>query len=144
MKSIKKIIIGSKVFFDCYDDYTSKDIDEIHIMDSFKLKGTNVVNLKDKDKDIFFFRNMTKEEFIKDTLESNVPMRAGKFLVPEFVSYINLTIQDLKQFENLFSIIDEKHMYEKIIYDSYIENNDFYLTNFQRDKAYSIYKKTRK
>ena len=39
--------------------------------------------------------------------------------------------------------MDNNHAYEKIIYDSYIENNDFYLTESQLNRAYKEYKKYR-
>lgn len=70
-------------------------------------------------------------------------MIVGKFLIAEFNKEIRFTIDDLKKFEQIFDKMDEKHMYEKIIYDSYIENGDFYLTDLQRDKAYKEYKKYR-
>ena len=43
----------------------------------------------------------------------------------------------------IFENMDSKHTYEKIIADAYIENNDFFLTDEQRDLAYAEYKKTR-
>ena len=43
----------------------------------------------------------------------------------------------------LFDSIDEKHTYEKIIAESYIENNGFFLTKEQRDRAYDDYKRAR-
>ena len=54
-----------------------------------------------------------------------------------------ITLEDLKPFEEIFNNMDEKHQYEKIIYDAYVTNNDFTLTKEQRDKAYESYKQTR-
>ena len=34
----------------------------------------------------------------------------------------------------------EKHLYEKVIYDAYIENGCWVLTAEQREEAYRIYK----
>ena len=143
MKTIKKFDIGSRVFFNNFDDYVTKDIDELHIMDSWIVKGTNVLNLNDNGLDIFYFKNMSKEEFINDTLQCETSMRVGKFLVPEFVEYINFTIDDLKKLEIQFNKIDDKHKYEKIIYDAYIKNNEFKLTEEQLKAAYKEYKKYR-
>lgn len=143
MKPIKQFIIGSKYFFDTYSDYVAKDIDELCIMDTFSPKETNVLNMKIKGKDVFFYRNMNKNGFIKDTIESNVPMRVGKFLIPEFCEFIGFTVDDLKTFDAIFNKMDDKHKYEKIIYESYLENNDFTLTDEQRLKAYNEYKKGR-
>lgn len=144
MKPIKQFIIGSTYFFNIYSDYQCKDIDELCIMDSFPLKiKTNVLNMKKNNKDVFFYRNMDKDGFINDTLESNVSMRVGKFLIPEFCEFIGFTIDDLKTFNDIFNKIDDKHKYEKLIYDSYVQNGDFVLTDEQRLKAYEEYKKAR-
>ena len=80
MRPIITFIIGSSVFFKDYSDYKSHDIDKLCIMDTFPIKGTNVLNLKKNGEDVFFYRNMNKSEFIKDTLESNVSMRVGKWI----------------------------------------------------------------
>ena len=140
MKSIKQFKIGSSVFFNSFDDFCSSDNDELHIMDSFITSKTNVLNLKSEDKDIFFYRNMSKDEFIIDAIESNVPMRVGKFLVPEFCEYIGFTIQDYEQLEDMFNNLDTKHRYEKSIRDAYIQNNAFILTDEQRLSIYEEYK----
>ena len=143
MIPIKTFIIGSFVFFKDYSDYKSHDIDKLCIMDTFPIKGTNVLNLKKDGEDVFFYKNMSKHEFIEDALKSNVSMRVGKFLVPEFAKYLGLTIDDLKLLEPLIKSIDEKHEYEQIIYNAYIKNGDFYLTDEQREDAYELYKKLR-
>ena len=143
MKPIKEFTIGSSVFFSDFPDYKSHDVDKLCIMDRFIPKNTNVLNLKLNGKDVFFFRNMSKEEFIKDTLDSGVPMRVGKFLVPEFADYLGFTIEDLKQIGFLFDRLDNKHEYEKIIYSFYLDNNKFYLTSEQKNIAYKSYKEQR-
>ena len=142
MKPIKTFKIGSSYFFGCFDDYIVKDLDEINIMDEFLVKPNSLV-LRKGDRDVFFYRNMDKEGFIEDTLSSCVPVRAGKFLVREFADYIGFTIEDLKKLKEVFDRIDDKHTYEKVIYDAYMENNGFYLTEGQLDSAYAEYKRKR-
>ena len=71
-------------------------------------------------------------------------MKLGKYICPEFIEYIDLTINDLKKFDKLFDKVDDRHKYQKIIYDSYIQNNSFYMTNDQLRLAYEEYKKYRK
>lgn len=93
--------------------------------------------------DVFFYRNMSKEGFIKDTIESNVPMRVGKFLIPEFCEYIGFEISDYDKLKPMFDKLDDKHRYEIIIRDAYIENGSFTLTDEQRLKAYEEYKRER-
>ncbi len=70
-------------------------------------------------------------------------MQLGKFLVPGFVQEIGFTIEHLKALKPLAEKLDERHRYEKVIYDSYIENGSFELTEEQRSKAYEQYKLAR-
>lgn len=143
MKVIKKFTIGSKVFFSSINEFIPHDDDTLCIMDEWELQNTNVLRSYKDKQDTFYFKNMSLQEFIDDTLNCNTPMRAGKFLVPEFAQYLNMTIDDLKKLKPLFDKIDNKHKYEKIIYESYIENDGFYLTKKQIQKAYDEYKQYR-
>lgn len=142
MKPIKTFIIGSRAFFEGMHGFSSKDTDELNIMDKFPFKSNSIHANKLHGKDVFFFRNMTKKEFIDDLRNSKLPMCAGKFLVPEFAEYIGMTIDDLKGIEDIIMSMDEKHSYEICIYNSYIENNSFTLTDEQREAAYKKYKQT--
>ena len=142
MKPIKQFQMGSTYFFSKYKDFKSKDYDELCIMDVFPFDN-NMMNAKLKDRDLLLFRDMSKSGYINDLIESKTPMKAGKFLIPEFNEYINFTIDDLKSILHIFENMDDKHTYEKIIADAYIENNGFFLTDEQRDLAYAEYKKTR-
>ena len=55
-------------------------------------------------------------------------MRVGKFIVPEFCEYIGFEIKDYELLKPIFDKLDDKHKYEKVIMESYIENNSFTLT----------------
>lgn len=143
MKPIVAFKMGSGYFFSCFDDYKVKDIDELCIMDTFPDIKTNVLNMKMNGKDVFFYRNMDKYGFISDVRDTKVPMKAGKFLIPEFNEFIGLTIDDLALLKDVFSKMDDKHSYEKIIFNSYLENGGFYLTDKQKERAYEEYKKAR-
>ena len=135
--------MGSTYFFSKYKDFNSKDYDDLCIMDNFIFPG-NVMNMKIKGKDVFMFRNMPKQGYIDDLLTSGVNMKAGKFLIPEFNEYIGFTIDDLKSILHIFENMDDKHSYEKIIANAYIENGGFFLKDKQRYNAYLEYKKKRK
>jgi len=136
----KKFIVGSNAFFKCYDDFNPNDIDVLYLNDDND-KINIQIRLNDKNKCIFEWKKMTPEEYIKYHKDKNtVGIFLGKFLVPEFVKEIGFTIEHLKQLEFLLDKLDEKHNYEKIIYNAYIENNDFYLTDEQRLNAYNEYK----
>lgn len=70
-------------------------------------------------------------------------MEIGKFLIPDFIKEIGFTIEHLKQLKPLVDNLDDKHKYEKVIFDSYILNNDFILNDEQLQNAYKIYLKYR-
>ena len=139
-----RILIGSQVFFSNYEDYSPHDYDYVEFVENPTFFNT-FCNIRGKKTDIFMYKNMTKEEFLEYELKHSekLPMAAGKFLIPELCKYKGITLEDLKLFESAFNNIDEKHKYEKIIYDAYFKNNGFWLTKEQRDLAYQIYKKSR-
>ena len=86
---------------------------------------------------------MPIDELIDVTLFRNFPMEIGKFLVPEFIKEFKLSIDDLKRLEPIISKLDDKHKYEEVIFRSYLENNDFILTDEQREEAFRIYNNSR-
>ena len=129
---------------DIYDDYKLKDNDELHIVDEFIFPNKVCMNMRLFDgNDIFIFKNTDKQEYINDVYESGVNMKVGKFLIPEFNKYINFTIDDLKSLQPIFDNMDEKHTYERVIFESYLKNGDFFLTDEQRREAYKEYKRSR-
>ena len=136
------MLVGSNVFFKDIEGFTSKDTDVLEFVDNptdFK----NVRQFKFPDKCVFQWRKMSVDELIDMTLSRNFPMEIGKFLVPEFIKEFNLSISTLKRLKPLVDKLDDKHKYEEVIYNSYIENNDFYLTDSQLNDAYKIYLKYR-
>ena len=136
------MLVGSNVFFKDIEGFTSKDIDILEFIDNptdFK----NVRQFKFLHKCVFQWRKMPVNELIDITLFRNFPMEIGKFLVPEFIKEFKLSIDDLKRLEPIISKLDDKHKYEEVIYNSYIKNNDFYLTDKQLKNAYEIYLKYR-
>lgn len=139
---MNKILMGSTYFFSCYEDFHSKDIDEIELVDTDNFKWYR--QLSGQGKCLFQFRKLTcTQDYIDYALSCNCGMVVGKFLVPEFCSQIGLTIEQLPQLQPLIDRLDDKHKYEKIIYDSYIRNGSFTLTDGQREKAYQSYKRSR-
>lgn len=134
--------MGSRYFFGRYPGFHSHDTDYVDVVDTNEFKEKRVI--RGQGKDMFILKKKPKEHLIQDALKSELPMVVGKFLVPEFNKLIDFTIADLPKLLPQFEKLDEKHQYEKIIYDAYIENNSFTLTDEQRDAAYASYKETRK
>lgn len=140
---MNKILIGSRYFFSEYDDFNSKDIDELQIIDTNDF--SQIRQITGQGKCLFQMkRHSSKEEYIDWALKSQLGMIVGKFLVPEFCFEIGFTIEDLPRLKPLIEKLDDKHKYEEIIYESYLKNGNFYLTDEQRQDAYSRYKEARK
>lgn len=131
--------VGSSYFFG-----EGHDIDEVEFEEEPRLYK-NVMQFRKKDGThcLFKWRKMSKEEFIEYTVNSKLPMEVGKFLVPEVAEYLGFTLQDLCKLRPAIERLDRKHEYERVIFDSYIENEGFYLTDEQRDHAYKIYCRAR-
>ena len=139
---MNKILIGSQYFFSCYEDFDSKDIDELELIETDNFKYMR--QLSGQGKCLFQLKKYSsKEEYIDWALQSNLGMVVGKFLVPTFCNAIGFTIEDLPRLKPLINKLDMKHQYEEIIFNSYIENSSFELTDSQRDQAYKVYKESR-
>lgn len=137
------IEIGSNYFFKNIEGFIPKDLDYIKLVD--KPKGFNYVcHIKSKQKCIFIWKKMNVNNFISYTISHCSPMAAGKFLVKEFCDEIGFTVNDLEALKSTFDRIDDKHKYQKIIYNYYLQNNSFTLTNEQLYEAYKEYIKYRK
>lgn len=136
------MIVGSTSFFKSIPGFKSKDIDVLELIDN-PIGFTFVRQFKFMSKCVFQWKRMSADEFINITLDRDIPMEMGKFLVKEFIDETKLTIEQLKRLQPLVEKLDDKHLYEKIIYDSYIINNDFYLTDQQLHLAYKEYIKYR-
>ena len=140
---MNKILMGSTYFFSCYGDFASKDIDEIEIVDTNEF--AQMRQITGRGKCLFQLkRHSAKEDYIDWALQSQLGMVIGKFLVPEFCAAIGFAVDDLPKLKPLIQKLDDKHKYEEIIFNSYIENGDFTLTKEQRDLAYQSYKETRR
>ena len=137
-----KYLMGSTYFFSCYPDFNSNDIDEIQIVSTNDFRQVRQVT--GKGRCLFQLkRHSTKQEYIDWALKSKLGMVIGKFLIPEFCEEIGFTIEDLPILRPLIDRLDDKHKYEEIIYNSYIQNNAFTLTDEQRLEAYKSYKESR-
>ena len=122
--------------FNPHDDYIFCLVDsprECGIMFGTRLE------MKLNGVDYFYYINMPKDRLIKLHLSLNDAMTVGKFLVPDVAKYLDFTIEDIQKLSPLFEKLDERHIYEKVIFNSYIENGGFFLTPEQRQKAFEAY-----
>lgn len=134
--------MGSRYFFSCYNDFNSKDMDEIELVEQGDFRYMRW--LHSKNHCLFQFKVMpSTQHYIDYALKRGDGLVVGKFLIPEFCEAIGFTINDLPKLLPLIKKLDEKHLYEKVIYDSYIQNNGFFLKEDQRNLAYKSYKESR-
>ena len=137
-----RFLMGSNYFFSCFEDFTSKDVDEIELVDTKDFQYMRWIT--GQGRCLFQFRKLPHvDDYINYALQSKDGLVIGKFLIPEFCKAIGFTIKDLPRLSPLIEKLDNKHKYEKIIYDSYISNNNFHLTDEQLASAYELYKQSR-
>lgn len=136
------MIVGSNAFFKGMEGFNPKDIDILEFVDN-PIGFKNYRQIAFDNKCVFQWRTMPVDEMIKIHLENNTPMEMAKFLVPEFISKMNLTIDKLKKLQPLVDSMDKNHEYLKVIYDAYVDNNAFYLSEEQLNNAYKVYLKYR-
>ena len=111
---------------------------------SFDSKDTLHIYSSHTKCDKTFYYRYEKQDFIDDIVNGIVPKYfLNKFLVPEVNEAIGFEFSELHALNYLFDELDDKHKYLKIIYDSYIENDEYYLSDSQRELAFNEYKKYR-
>ena len=141
MKSKKEIVIGSNAFFKKFEDFSSKDKDLLCVMEDIVIPNFLAWEFKDEAGiDVVMIKDMTKEELLSHSINKEDPICVGKILVPEVAEYFNLTIDDLKAAKPVIDLLDDGHKYYKVIYEAYLENDSFSLTDEQLKKAYETYK----
>ena len=134
----EKFLVGSNAFFKNIKDFKSKDKDYLILTDTpIGFKFQKEICLRGVD--YFYHKNDGPKNLIERTLQTNDPILAGKFLIPEVAEAIGISIEDLKLLEDLIYRVDDKHKYQIIIYESIIQNNSFELTDEQIMKSYNCY-----
>lgn len=139
---MKSILVGSTYFFKGLEEFKSKDTDRVVLVEN-PIGFKNVRQTSGSGSCLFEWRKMSADEFVEFTLKTKLPMSVGKFLVPEFCEAVGFTLMHLKKLESIFDKLDDKHKYEKNIYNAYLKNGSFTLTDEQRQSAYEEYKKAR-
>lgn len=133
------MIVGSNYFFSGIKGFKPKDIDVLILEESNEYKYLYQHHCPGKC--IFKVNSSnTKDDLIEFHKKLNDPITIGKFLIPEFNNYFGITIEDIKELKFIFDKLDKKHLYQKKIYDYYIENGSFTLTDNQLNECYNLYK----
>ena len=91
----------------------------------------------------FEWQKHTLNEWIDKLTSTNDNIRVSTFLVPDFINQIkgNLTIEEyLNKIKPLFNNLEDKYSWVVYVYNAYVNNKAFVLTNAQRESAYKMYK----
>lgn len=138
-----KILVGSRAFFGCYDDFTSKDQDFLELVPNpttFKWRYEQSL----RGVCTFRYKKEPAAIMVQRTVENGDAQLVGKFLIPEVATAIGATVEDILPLEVLLPKLDKRHKYIAVIFEAVKQNNSFELTNEQRDEAYEVYKQSKK
>lgn len=138
-------MIGSRAFFNGMPDFRPKDTDTLVLTDTPK-GYTNYRQSSMSGRCVMEWAAKPKSDFIAYALREKASgLEFGKFIVPEVIEELGLTLEDLKVlYDHYEGMIDAKHEYQKIICKAYLTNGCFTLTDEQRAEAYKSYQESRK
>ena len=139
-------IVGSNAFFTRMAGFCPSDNDRLILVDDASECGIPFKThseMRLKGNCYFFYKRLPKDEMIDNCIASKDPMVVGKFLVPAVARDLGLTAEDLRRLEDVMPLLDDRHKYEEVIFRAYLENNDFVLTDEQRQEAFETYSKYR-
>ena len=139
-------VAGSNAFFTGMAGFSPSDNDRLILVDDVSECGIPFKThseMRLKGNCYFFYKRLPKGEMIDNCIASKDPMVVGKFLVPAVARDLGLTTEDLRRLEDVMPLLDDRHKYEEVIFRAYLENNDFVLTDEQRQEAFESYSKYR-
>ena len=138
----KEYLVGSRLFFDGMPDYNPKDSDYVMLVENPTIFNDCMTVRGDK-KDIFLWRKTDAEEFVDMTIRLGTPMLAGKFLNKELCVDIRMTQQLFRRLKPLFDNMDDKHAYQKPVFDHILKTWDFDIPDKIKNIAFLIYLNSR-
>lgn len=133
-----KILVGSRAFFGGVNGFKSDNRNFVKLV-------TNSAPLRIESKlsvhgnIIYRLLREPASVMVQKAIESGNGLLFGNFIVPAFAKEIGLSIDDLKKLQPLLSALNQKHSYQSVIYNYYLANGSFTLTDEQRAEAYSVY-----
>ena len=138
-----KIIIGSRAFFEGLEGFDPKDTDYMEVVEC----GSGYKYMRQVStagRCLFSVVRRPISELLEWTLASgSTAMRVGKFLVPEAAEALGFSFDMLPRLAPMIAKLDDKHAYERVIYDAYLANGSMTLTDEQRAAAFASYKAAR-
>lgn len=142
MNNTIEITVGSSYFFNSLDEHHDLHVDKIALVD-------NTTNGWWKYIDVYGgathyeWQKHTIGEWVDKLTSTNDNIRVSTFLVPDFINQIkdNLTIEEyFNKIKPLFNNLEDKYSWVVYVYNAYLNNKAFVLTDAQRESAYKMYK----
>lgn len=133
-----RFLVGSRAFFSGLEGFSSDNRNFVKLV-------TNSAPLRIESKlsvhgnIVYRLLREPASVMVQKAVESGNGLLLGNFLVPAFAKEIGLTIDDLKKLQPLLSALGNRHSYQAVIYNCYLTNGSFSLTNEQRTEAYKTY-----
>lgn len=132
----KKILIGPNIFFKSIRGYYKKGYDILILTPKPSKFGKFIKeSYLDINKYTYVFKD--KEDIIQYCI-NNCQELSIALLVPEVIEYLKLSIEDIKLLKPYLPK-GKQYEYYSIILDYYIDNNEFTLTDKQRERALEVY-----
>lgn len=139
---MKDILVGSRSFFGSMPYFNSKDTDYVRFE---KLPDGEIYQRLVGWKTDYFIFGTTDKEVLLDFIESTGDyLHVAPFLSPAVCKIIGFRPEELPRIEKYVKLVPPKYRYYEKIYNAYVENDDFYLTEEQRAAAYKVYREARK
>lgn len=138
----KEYQVGSRLFFDGMPGYNPKDSDYVMLVENPTI-FENCMTVRGENKDIFLWRKTNAEEFVDMTIRMGTPMLAGKFLNKELCEDAGMTRQVFGKLKPLFDNMDDRHTYQKLIFDHILKTWDFDIPDKTRNIAFLTYLNSR-
>jgi len=141
---MKRIVTGSRAFFSGMEGFKPKDVDVVILVNAKNVPFQWMRQTSNGAVDVFEIVRHPKEELIAHAVRKARPMAIARFLTPDFASAIGLLPSDLPALKPMRDALDPKHGYLGVIYDAYVSNGSFELTDEQRLAAFNAYQACRK
>ena len=141
---MKRITTGSRAFFSGIEGFMPKDNDIVMLVDPDQVSFQWMRQTSNGSTDLFEIVRRPKAELIDQAIEKAKPMAIARFLTPAFAQEIGLQPADLPLLQPMRDRLDKKHEYLGIIFDAYVKNQEFVLSDEQRDAAFESDTSTRK
>lgn len=133
---------GSRAFFDRIEGFIPHDTDWV----SFDTNRETNMCIHGSHETTFIWKEDTADEILEDLVSQGTsanPASVILFLIPEIIERIGMTFDKLSELAPFIEKLDYKHKYIEVIYNAYLDNGDFTLTEEQLQEAYENYLSSR-